>query len=192
LELKEDTDIDTSASNYRVASIMGGFFNNYIRNNVIREGRGTGLALYSSFFHNVVEGNRITNCQGGSYLFSAAFLARPVWNVSNGNVIVNNTFEGGGSTGFTFAKYADAKNYFNVFANNNIVNNKGIYIKDEEAFIFDGNNIVGEDAEINLSGNVNANTFGAKYPVAPYPGQEFFDTAENVKKRWNGNEWIEI
>lgn len=193
LILLEDTNLDTSNnSNYQVASIMSGFFNCTIRNNIVRRGRATGLAMYQSFFNSVVEGNKIQNCRGGSYLYAGRVLAKPTWNGACGNIIKDNIFEGGEGEAFKFVKYGSIKGYNNIFTNNIILNSKGLSIKDEENLVFENNSIVGEDSVLTLSGTNNTSSFGEKLPIAPYPGQEFFDTTTSTKKRWNGSEWIEV
>lgn len=130
-----NTNIDPAGltlNEYKAVSIMSGFFNGVIRNNIIRAGKNTGIAMYMSFFNNVVEGNKVENCTIGSYLNAGVMLAPGVWNGACGNKIINNTFEGK----FTFGKYSTIKGYNNVFVNNSV------------------GEIVGEETEENL---LNAN-----------------------------------
>lgn len=101
---------------YKAVSIMSGFFNGVIRDNIIRAGKNTGIAMYMSFFNNVVEGNKVENCTIGSYLNAGVMLAPGVWNGACGNKIINNTFEGN----FAFGKYGNIKGYNNVFVNNSV------------------------------------------------------------------------
>jgi hypothetical protein len=109
--------IDTTAltlNDYKSVSVMGGFFNGIVRNNIVKNGNATGLALYQAFFNNLVEGNSVENCVGGSYLYAGKVLALGVWNGADGNMIRGNYFE----DGFEFAKYGGIKGYNNTYLGN--------------------------------------------------------------------------
>lgn len=112
-------------NNYKAVSIMGGWFNGIVRNNIIRNGQGTGLALYCSFFNNLVEGNTVENCPvNGSYLRKSTMLANQVWNGADGNIIRNNRFD----DGFLMTSlYGNMKGY-----NNTYLNNTGALVYDNE------------------------------------------------------------
>jgi hypothetical protein len=112
-----DTDINPATltlNDYKSVSVMSGFFNGIVRNNIVKNGTATGLALFAAFFNNLVDGNTEQNCAGGSYLYAASMLALGVWNGANGNTIENNRFE----NGFSFTKYGGAKGYNNSFIDN--------------------------------------------------------------------------
>lgn len=110
------TDPETlTLSDYKSVSIIGGFFNGIIRNNIIRNGAINGLALFCSFFNNLVDNNIVTNCAGGSYLDKASMLAKGVWNGANGNTITNNVFEDGFKIN---SLYGDVNGYDNTYTGN--------------------------------------------------------------------------
>lgn len=114
-----DTSTDPTTltlENYKAVSIIGGFFNGTIRNNTIRNGGGTGLALFCSFFNNLVDSNAVTNCPvNGSYLDKALMLAKGVWNGANGNTITNNNFEDGFKIN---SLYGEVNGYNNTYTGN--------------------------------------------------------------------------
>lgn len=114
-----DTSTDPTTltlGDYKSVSIIGGFFNGTIRNNIIKNGGHTGLALFCSFFNNLVDGNTVTNCPvDGSYLDKACMLAKGVWNGANGNTITNNNFE----DGFKIKSlYGEVNGYNNTYTGN--------------------------------------------------------------------------
>lgn len=101
--------------NYKAVSIIGGFFNGIVRNSIVRNGGHTGLALFCSFFNNIIDGNTVTNCPvNGSYLYKAFMLAKGVWNGANGNTITNNNFE----DGFKIISYGNCNGYNNTYTGN--------------------------------------------------------------------------
>jgi hypothetical protein len=117
---------------YKAVSIMSGFFNGIVRNNIVKNGSGTGMALYAAFFNNIVEGNRVEACPvNGSYLYAGLMLAPGVWNGANGNTIQNNYF----GDGFSFSKFGGAKGYNNSFINNTT---KSLSITDEVNLVEEG------------------------------------------------------
>jgi hypothetical protein len=123
-----DTQLDPSGltlNDYKSVSIMWGFFNGIIRNNTIKNGKVTGLAMYCAFFNNTVDGNIVENCPiNGSYLYKSTMLAKAVWNGANGNIIKNNRFD----DGFKMKSlYGGAKGY-----NNTYLNNTGTLVYDNE------------------------------------------------------------
>lgn len=190
LTLLEDKSISSSDnSNYQVASILSGFFNLTVRNNIVRRGLATGLALYCSVMNSVIEGNKVENCRGGSYMYSARVLAKPVWNPCTGNIIVNNKFEGGDEKAFRFISFGGILAYNVIFANNLILNSKGIGIEKQRNLLYQNNLVTGDEAEFLLN-DVESSSFGKKLPQAPYPGQRFFDMEEKVEKIWDGENWV--
>lgn len=205
LELSEDTDpkVGTSdssrTSNFKRASIVSGMFYMSIKNNIIRNAKGTGLALFCGVYNSVVDGNTFENCAGGCYMFSSIMLAAAVFTPCCNNKIINNSIIGGGTTlgetglGFSFYGYAedgDMLCYNNVFANN-YLNTNQLYIDNVKNLILTGN-ILDGNTILKLQGTVETNIFGTKLPVAPLPGQHFFNTTTKKEMMYNGTEWIEV
>ena len=205
LELSEDTDpkVGTNdskrTSNFKRASIVSGMFYMSIKNNIIRNTKGTGLALYCSIYNSVVDGNTFENCAGGSYMFSSIMLSTAVFTPCCNNKIINNNIIGGGTLlgetgyGFTFVGYVEDEDmlcYNNVFANN-YLNTNQLYINNVKNLILTGN-ILDGNTILRLQKTVETNIFGTKLPVAPLPGQHFFNTTTKKEMMYNGTEWIEV
>lgn len=205
LELSEDTDpkVGTNdnkrTSNFKRASIVSGVFAMSVKNNIIRNTKGTGLALFCAIYNSVVDGNTFENCAGGSYLFSSIALAVAAFTPCCNNKIINNIIIGGGTTlgetgyGFTFYGYAEHEDmlcYNNVFANN-YLNTNQLYINNVKNLILTGN-ILDGNTILRLQKTVETNIFGTKLPVAPLPGQHFFNTTTKKEMMYNGTEWIEV
>ena len=205
LELSEDTDpkVGTNdskrTSNFKRASIVSGMFYMSIKNNIIRNTKGTGLALFCSIYNSVVDGNTFENCAGGCYMFSSVMLAVAAFTPCCNNKIINNSIIGGGTLlgetgyGFTFYGYAEHKDmlcYNNVFANN-YLNTNQLYINNVKNLILTGN-ILDGNTILRLKNTVETNVFGTKLPVAPLPGQHFFNTTTKKEMMYNGTEWIEV
>lgn len=205
LELSEDTDpkVDTNdskrTSNFKRASIVSGIFYMSIKNNIIRNTKGTGLALFCSIYNSVIDGNTFENCAGGCYMFSSIMLSVAVFTPCCNNKIINNSIIGGGTIlgetgyGFTFTGYKEMTDmlcYNNVFANN-YLNTNQLHIDNVENLILTGN-ILDGNTILKLKNTVETNTFGTKLPVAPLPGQHFFNTTTKKEMMYNGTEWIEV
>lgn len=205
LELSEDTDpkVDTNdskrTSNFKRASIVSGMFYMSIKDNIIRNTKGTGLALYCGIYNSVVDGNTFENCAGGSYMFSSIMLAVAVFTPCCNNKIINNSIIGGGTAlgdtgwGFTFYSYVEPGDmvcYNNVFANN-YLNTNQLYINNVRNLVLTGN-ILDGNTILRLKNTVETNVFGTKLPVAPLPGQHFFNTTTKKDMMYNGTEWIEV
>lgn len=205
LELSEDTDpkVGTSdskrTSNFKRASIVSGMFYMSIKNNVIRNSKGTGLALFCAIYNSVIDGNTFENCANGCYMFSSIMLAVAAFTPCCNNKIINNSIIGGGTTlgetgyGFTFYGYAEHEDmlcYNNVFANN-YLNTNQLYINNVKNLILTGN-ILDGNTILRLKNTVETNIFGTKLPVAPLPGQHFFNTTTKKEMMYNGTEWIEV
>ena len=205
LELSEDTDPkvgtgdSTRTSNFKRASIVSGMFYMSIKNNIIRNAKGTGLALFCSIYNSVVDGNTFENCAGGCYMFSSIMLAVAAFTPCCNNKIINNSIIGGGTLlgetgwGFTFYGYAEHEDmlcYNNVFANN-YLNTNQLYINNVRNLILTGN-ILDGNTILRLEKTVETNIFGTKLPVAPLPGQHFFNTTTKKEMMYNGTEWIEV
>lgn len=205
LELSEDTDpkVGTNdskrTSNFKRASIVSGMFYMSIKNNIIRNTKGTGLALYCGIYNSVVDGNTFENCAGGCYMFSSIMLAVAAFTPCCNNKIINNSIIGGGTTlgetgwGFSFYGYAEHEDmlcYNNVFANN-YLNTNQLYINNVKNLILTGN-ILDGNTILRLQKTVETNIFGTKLPVAPLPGQHFFNTTTKKEMMYNGTEWIEV
>lgn len=205
LELSEDTDpkVGTNdskrTSNFKRASIVSGMFYMSIKNNIIRNTKGTGLALFCGIYNSVVDGNTFENCAGGCYMFSSIMLAIAAFTPCCNNKIINNIIIGGGTTlgetgyGFTFYGYAEDEDmlcYNNVFANN-YLNTNQLYINNVKNLILIGN-ILDGNTILRLQKTVETNIFGTKLPVAPLPGQHFFNTTTKKEMMYNGTEWIEV
>lgn len=197
LNLLENTDIDVVNNNYKVAMVTSGFFNVRVTHNKCYGGKRTGIALYNAIYHCTVDNNHVSNCRTGSYLGASKMLATGVYNGACGNIITNNVFEGGEGYGFDFEKFDKVFGYHNVFANNLILNNKGVRITYEKGLTYEGNSIIGPNAILDLSRHtfganvVETNTFGTVFPTAPTPGHRFFKTDESKEYMWNGTEWVE-
>lgn len=190
LTILEDTSINGSNnSNYQVASIVSGFFNITVKNNIVREGKHTGLALYQSIFNCLIDGNKIENCKNGSYIYAGRVLAKYVWNPVCGNIIVNNKFEGGDDKAFKFISYGSILSYNNIFSNNIILNSKGVSINKQRNLLYNANLVIGDESSIDIN-DVEALNFGTNTPTAPIIGQSFFNTTINKEQIWNGSEWI--
>lgn len=205
LELSEDTDpkVGTNdlkrTSNFKRASIVSGMFYMSIKNNIIRNTKGTGLALYCGIYNSVVDGNTFENCAGGCYMFSSIMLAVAAFTPCCNNKIINNNFIGGGtllgetSYGFSFIGHKEGKDmlcYNNVFANN-YLNTNELYIDNVKNLILTGN-ILDGNTILRLKNTVETNVFGTKLPNAPLPGQHFFNTTTKKEMMYNGTEWIEV
>lgn len=205
LELSEDTDpkVGTSdskrTSNFKRASIVSGMFYMSIKNNIIRNAKETGLALFCGIYNSVVDGNTFENCAGGCYMFSSIMLAVAAFTPCCNNKIINNSIIGGGTTlgetgwGFSFYGYAEHEDmlcYNNVFANN-YLNTNQLYINNVKNLILTGN-ILDGNTILRLQKTVETNIFGTKLPVAPLPGQHFFNTTTKKEMMYNGTEWIEV
>lgn len=205
LKLSEDTDprVGTNdnkrTSNFKRASIVSGVFAMSVKNNIIRNTKGAGLALFCAIYNSVVDGNTFENCAGGSYLFSSIALTVAVFTPCCNNRIINNIIIGGGTTlgetgyGFTFygyTEYEDMLCYNNVFANN-YLNTNQLYINNVRNLILTGN-ILDGNTILRLKNSVETNVFGTKLPVAPLPGQHFFNTTTKKEMMYNGTEWIEV
>lgn len=205
LELSEDTDpkVGTNdskrTSNFKRASIVSGMFYMSIKNNIIRNTKGTGLALYCSIYNSVIDGNTFENCAGGCYMFSSIMLAVAAFTPCCNNKIINNNFIGGGTLlgetgyGFTFTGYKEGKDmlcYNNVFANN-YLNTNQLYIDNVKNLTLTGN-ILDGNTILRLKNIVETNIFGTKLPTAPLPGQHFFNTTTKKEMMYNGTEWIEV
>lgn len=205
LELTEDTDpkVDTGdtkrTSNFKRASIVSGMFYLSIKNNIIRNTKATGLALFCGIYNSVVDGNTFENCAGGCYMFSSIMLSVAAFTPCCNNKIINNSIVGGGTTlgetgwGFTFygyVEYEDMLCYNNVFANN-YLNTNQLYICNVRNLILTGN-ILDGNTVLRLQKKVETNIFGTKLPVAPLPGQHFFNTTTKKEVMYNGTEWIEV
>lgn len=205
LELSEDTDpkVGTNdnkrTSNFKRASIVSGVFAMSVKNNIIRNTKGTGLALFCAIYNSVVDGNTFENCAGGSYLFSSIALTVAAFTPCCNNKIINNIIIGGGTTlgetgyGFTFYGYVEHEDmlcYNNVFANN-YLNTNQLYINNVKNLILTGN-ILDGNTILRLQKTVETNIFGTKLPVAPLPGQHFFNTTTKKEMMYNGTEWIEV
>ena len=205
LELSKDTDpkVGTNnserTSNFKRASIVSGMFYMSVKNNIIRNTKGTGLALYCSIYNSVVDGNTFENCAGGSYMFSSIMLSVAVFTPCCNNKIINNNIIGGGtilgetSYGFTFNGYAEPGDmlcYNNVFANN-YLNTNQLHIDNVKNLILTGN-ILDGNTTLSLKDTVETNVFGTKLPVTPLPGQHFFNTTTKKEMMYNGTEWIEV
>lgn len=205
LELSEDTDpkVDTNdskrTSNFKRASIVSGMFYMSVKNNIIRNTKGTGLALYGSIYNSVIDGNTFENCAGGCYMFSSIMLAVAAFTPCCNNKIINNNFIGGGTLlgetgyGFSFTGYKEGEDmlcYNNVFANN-YLNTNQLYIDNVKNLILTGN-ILGGNTILRLKNTVETNVFGTKLPTAPLPGQHFFNTTTKKEMMYNGTEWIEV
>ena len=205
LELSEDTDpkVDTNdskrTSNFKRASIVSGMFYMSVKNNTIRNTKGAGLALFCGIYNSVIDGNTFENCAGGSYMFSSIMLAVSVFTPCCNNKIINNIIIGGGTTlgetgyGFTFYGYTEQEDmlcYNNVFANN-YLNTNQLYINNVKNLILTGN-ILDGNTTLRLKNTVETNVFGTKLPVAPLPGQHFFNTTTKKEMMYNGTEWIEV
>lgn len=205
LELSEDTDpkVGTNdskrTSNFKRASIVSGMFYMSIKNNIIRNAKGTGLSLYCGIYNSVVDGNTFENCAGGCYMFSSIMLAVAAFTPCCNNKIINNSIIGGGillgetGWGFTFYGYAEHEDmlcYNNVFANN-YLNTNQLYINNVKNLILTGN-ILDGNTILRLQKTVETNIFGTKLPVAPLPGQHFFNTTTKKEMMYNGTEWIEV
>lgn len=205
LELTEDTDPNVGTndskrtSNFKRASIVSGMFYMSIKNNIIRNAKGIGLALFCGIYNSVVDGNTFENCAGGCYMFSSIMLAVDVFTPCCNNKIINNSIIGGGTLsgetgrGFSFYGYAkdeDMLCYNNVFANN-YLNTNQLYINNVKNLILTGNVLDGNTI-LRLQNTVETNIFGTKLPVAPLPGQHFFNTTTKKEMMYNGTEWIEV
>lgn len=205
LDLSEDTDpkVGTNdskrTSNFKRASIVSGMFYMSIKDNIIRNAKGTGLALYCGIYNSVVDGNTFENCAGGCYMFSSIMLAVAAFTPCCNNKIINNSIIGGGTLlgetgwGFTFYGYAEPEDmlcYNNVFANNYLNTNR-LYINNVRNLILTGN-ILDGNTILRLQNTVETNIFGTKLPVAPLPGQHFFNTTTKKEMMYNGTEWIEV
>lgn len=205
LELSEDKDpkVDTGdtkrTSNFKRASIVSGMFNMSIKNNIVRNTKGTGLALYCGIYNSVVDGNTFENCAAGCYMFSSIMLAVAVFTPCCNNKIINNSIIGGGTElgevgyGFTFFGYVEHEDmlcYNNVFANN-YLNTNQLYINNVKNLILTGN-ILDGNTILRLQKKVETNVFGTKLPVTPLPGQHFFNTTTKKEMMFNGTEWIEV
>lgn len=205
LELSEDTDpkVGTNdskrTSNFKRASIVSGMFYMSIKNNIIRNTKGTGLALFCAIYNSVVDGNTFENCAGGCYMFSSIMLAVAAFTPCCNNKIINNSIIGGGTTlgetgwGFSFYGYAEHEDmlcYNNVFANN-YLNTNQLYINNVRNLLLTGN-ILDGNTILRLKNIVETNIFGTKLPVAPLPGQHFFNTTTKKEMMYNGTEWIEV
>ena len=205
LELSEDTDpkVGTNdskrTSNFKRASIVSGMFYMSIKNNIIRNTKATGLALFCSIYNSVVDGNTFENCAGGCYMFSSIALAVAVFTPCCNNKIINNSIIGGGTTlgetgwGFSFYGYAEHEDmlcYNNVFANN-YLNTNQLYINNVRNLLLTGN-ILDGNTILRLQKTVETNIFGTKLPIAPLPGQHFFNTTTKKEMMYNGTEWIEV
>lgn len=205
LELTEDKDpkVGTNdskrTSNFKRASIVSGMFAMSIKNNIIRNTKGTGLALFCGIYNSVIDGNTFENCAGGCYMFSSIMLAVAAFTPCCNNKIINNSFIGGGTMlgetgyGFTFYGYAEGKDmlcYNNVFANN-YLNTNQLYINNVKNLTLIGN-ILDGNTTLRLKNTVETNVFGTKLPVAPLPGQHFFNITTKKEMMYNGDEWIEI
>ena len=205
LELSEDTDpkVDTNdskrTSNFKRASIVSGMFYMSIKNNIIRNTKGAGLALFCAVYNSVIDGNTFENCANGSYMFSGIMLSVAAFTPCCNNKIINNSIIGGGTSsgeinrGFTFygyAEYEDMLCYNNVFANN-YLNTNQLYIDNVRNLILTGN-ILDGNTILTLKNTVETNVFGTKLPVTPLPGQHFFNTTTKKEMMYNGTEWIEV
>lgn len=205
LELSEDKDpkVDTNdskrTSNFKRASIVSGMFSMSIKNNIVRNTKGTGLALYCCIYNSVVDGNTFENCAAGCYMFSSIMLTVAAFTPCCNNKIINNSIIGGGTElgevgyGFTFygyAEYEDMLCYNNVFANN-YLNTNQLYINNVKNLILTGN-ILDGNTTLRLKKKVETNVFGTKLPVTPLPGQHFFNTTTKKEMMFNGTEWIEV
>jgi hypothetical protein len=205
LELSEDTDpkVGTNdskrTSNFKRASIVSGMFYMSIKNNIIRNAKGTGLALFCGIYNSVIDGNTFENCAGGCYMFSSIMLAVDAFTPCCNNKIINNSIIGGGTLlgetgyGFTFYGYAEHEDmlcYNNVFANN-YLNTNQLYINNVKNLILTGN-ILDGNTMLRLKNTVETSVFGTKLPVAPLPGQHFFNTTTKKEMMYNGTEWIEV
>lgn len=205
LELSEDTDpkVDTNdskrTSNFKRASIVSGMFYMSIKNNIIRNAKGAGLALFCAVYNSVIDGNTFENCANGCYMFSSIMLAVAAFTPCCNNKIINNSIIGGGTSlgkincGFTFYGYAEHEDmlcYNNVFANN-YLNTNQLYIDNVKNLILTGN-ILDGNTILTLKNTVETNVFGTKLPVTPLPGQHFFNTTTKKEMMYNGTEWIEV
>lgn len=205
LELSEDKDpkVDTNdskrTSNFKRASIVSGMFYMSIKNNIIRNTKGAGLALFCAVYNSVIDGNTFENCANGCYMFSSIMLAVDVFTPCCNNKIINNSIIGGGTSlgkinrGFTFYGYAEDEDmlcYNNVFANN-YLNTNQLYIDNAKNLILTGN-ILDGNTILTLKNTVETNVFGTKLPVTPLPGQHFFNTTTKKEMMYNGTEWIEV
>ena len=205
LELSEDTDpkVGTNdikrTSNFKRASIVSGVFYMSIKNNIIRNTKGTGLALFCGIYNSVVDGNTFENCAGGCYMYSSIMLAVAAFTPCCNNKIINNSIIGGGTLlgetgwGFSFFGYTEHEDmlcYNNIFANN-YLNTNQLYIKNVKNLILTGN-ILDGNTILRLEKTVETNIFGTKLPVAPLPGQHFFNTTTKKEMMYNGTEWIEV
>ena len=205
LELSEDTDpkVGTSdskrTSNFKRASIVSGMFYMSIKNNIIRNAKGAGLALFCAVYNSVIDGNTFENCANGCYMFSSIMLAVAAFTPCCNNKIINNSIIGGGTSlgkincGFTFYGYAEHEDmlcYNNVFANN-YLNTNQLYIDNVKNLILTGN-ILDGNTILTLKNTVETNVFGTKLPVTPLPGQHFFNTTTKKEMMYNGTEWIEV
>lgn len=205
LELSEDTDPNVGTnnnkrtSNFKRASIVSGVFAMTVKNNIVRNAKGTGLALFCGIYNSVVDGNTFENCAGGCYMFSSIALTVAVFTPCCNNKIINNVFIGGGTIlgetgyGFTFYGYTEFEDmlcYNNVFANN-YLNTNQLYISNVRNLILSGN-ILDGNTTLRLKKIVETNVFGTKLPVTPLPGQHFFNTSTKKEMMYNGTEWIEV
>lgn len=204
LELSEDKDpkIGTNdskrTSNFKRASILSGMFAMSVRNNIVRNSKGTGIALFCGIHNSTIDGNLTENCAGGSYLFSSIMLAVGAFNPCCNNKIVNNTFIGGGTSGgetgwgFSFYGYhekTDMLCYNNIFANN-YLNTKELYINHVYNLVLNGNVLDG-DTKLRLKDTIVTNVFGTKLPVSPIPGQHFFNMTTKKEMLYDGEKWVE-
>ena len=205
LDLSEDTDpkVGTNdskrTSNFKRASIVSGMFYMSVKNNIVRNAKGTGLALFCAIYNSVIDGNTFENCAGGGYMFSSIMLAVAAFTPCCNNKIINNSIISGGTkpgeagVGFSFYGYAEHEDilcYNNVFANN-YLNAKQLYINNVKNLILTGN-ILDGNTVLRLQNTVETNIFGTKLPVAPLPGQHFFNTTTKKEMMYNGTEWIEV
>jgi len=170
-----------------------------IKNNIIRNTKGAGLALFCAVYNSVIDGNTFENCANGSYMFSGIMLSVAAFTPCCNNKIINNSIIGGGTSsgeinrGFTFygyAEYEDMLCYNNVFANN-YLNTNQLYIDNVRNLILTGN-ILDGNTILTLKNTVETNVFGTKLPVTPLPGQHFFNTTTKKEMMYNGTEWIEV
>ena len=132
-------------------------------------------------------------------MFSSIALAVAAFTPCCNNKIINNSIIGGGTTlgetgyGFTFYGYKSGEDmlcYNNVFANN-YLNTNQLYIDNVKNLILTGN-ILDGNTILRLKNTVETNVFGTKLPVAPLPGQHFFNTTTKKEMMYNGTEWIEV
>ncbi len=196
LELKEKEDLDDSSAdnNYRVCGIIGGFHNCVIRNCTVRDAKSTPIAMYCSCFNCIIDGCKMQNCGSGMYIFAAYMLAKPTYQGSVNNKVINCTFERCGTSsngiGLSVNKNYGLSPKNTLVANNFFIDSK--FETNNTTGTYLANNSFVGDAGISMNDKASTTSIGYVYPSTVIPGQHFFDLNTNKEMIYNGTEWVEV